>query len=102
MTQQNVKQFIGTSHEILIKHNNIEIPEHLKMDTYSKYDILALAFYFAQEFKFEFSQTMKDYADIIHEMDKEKGFLKDTTYDLLCKSFVDVYCWNKAKKRTVT
>lgn len=87
------------NYETLTKHNTVEVPEQLRLNDYSKYDVLALAFYFAQESNFDWSKTMKDYADIMHESERENGSVKDISYELLCRSFVDVYCFNKVKSR---
>lgn len=83
-------------YETLTNHNNIDVPQHLRLQMYNKYDVLALAIQFAYDCKFTSSQTMKDYADSMYNKET-----KDTSYETLCKAYVDVYCIHKAKHRLV-
>lgn len=88
-------------YETLTNHNNIDVPQHLRLQMYNKYDVLALAINFAYDCNFGCSQKMRDFADIMYNTEIEQGMNKDPSYETLCKAYVDVYCIHKAKHRLV-
>ena len=93
--EQNFKDNTDISARRVHEHfNNKKQTEIIRVDEH-------LTEQFAYDCNFGFSQTMKDYADIMYNTEIEQGISKDPSYETLCKAYVDVYCIHKAKHRLV-